>query len=84
VKQVDFCTKLNQPYKSDLYCWHTFLEDWNGISTNADDQVDATIQTDASDFWGCGAYFTMINGFSGNGQQNGYQYLSSPRKCLQL
>ena len=52
VKELDFYTKLNEAFKSDL-CWRdTFLKDWNRASlfklANKDTPADATIQTDVS------------------------------------
>ena len=61
VKELDFYMRLNKSFKLDLYWWHTFLKDWNGISLLklADSAVPAhaTIQTDAFGSWGCGAFF---------------------------
>ena len=61
VKELDFYTRLNNSFKSDLYWWHNFLKDWTGISILklADSALPAhaTIQMDASGSWGCGAFF---------------------------
>ena len=61
VKELDFYTRLNKSFKSDLYWWHTFLKDWNGISflklADSDPPAYVAIQTDASGSWGCGAFF---------------------------
>ena len=61
VKELDFYTRLNKAFKSDLYWWHTFLKDWIGISflklTDSTLSAHAVIQTDASGSWGCGAFF---------------------------
>ena len=61
VKELDFYTRLNKAFKSDLCWWHTVLKDWNGVSlfklANKDTSADATIQTDMSGSWGCGAFF---------------------------
>ena len=61
VKELDFCTRLNKAFKSDLCWWHTFLKDWNGVSlfklANKDTPADVTTQTDAYGSWGCGAFF---------------------------
>ena len=58
VQQLDFYTRLNKDFHSDLYRWNTFLMSWNGLcllrSTSA--KADFCIQTDASGSWGCGAY----------------------------
>ena len=58
VKELGFYTRLNKSFKSDLYRWHTFLKDWNGISLlKLADSAHATIQTNVSGSWGCGAFF---------------------------
>ena len=61
VKELDFYTRLNKAFKSDLCWWHTFLKDWNGVSlfklADTASPAHATIQTDASGSWGCGAFF---------------------------
>ena len=52
---------LNREFRSDLCWWDTFLHQWNGLSLlrwSTGQQIpDATIQTDASGLWGCGAFF---------------------------
>ena len=30
--ELDYFTRLNQGFWSDLYWWHIFLQDWNGVS----------------------------------------------------
>ena len=59
VQQLDFYTRLNKDFRSDLVWWHTFLTNWNGLSLlkHASTKPDFCIQTDASGSWGCGAYF---------------------------
>ena len=32
LKEMHYFTKLNVQFRSDLYCWHTFLTEWNEIS----------------------------------------------------
>ena len=58
VQQLDFYTRLNKDFRSDLYWWNTFLMSWNGLSLLRDTsaKADFCIQTDASGSWGCGAY----------------------------
>lgn len=59
VRELDYYTRLNAGFRSDLHWWHTFLQDWNGASflqlTNSACPA-ITIQTDASGSWGCGAF----------------------------
>ena len=60
VEELDFYTRLNKGFQSDLWWWHTFLQLWNGKSflqmlTQPWPQV--FIQTDASGSWGCGAFY---------------------------
>ena len=58
VQQLDYHTRLNKDFCSDLYWWHTFLITWNGYSLRSiTAKPDFCIQTDASGSWGCGAYF---------------------------
>ena len=32
VRELDFVTHLNSEFRSDLFWWHTFIKEWNGIS----------------------------------------------------
>jgi len=52
VRELDFCTRLNLEFRSDLCWWHTFLTDWNGLSllhwNDSTWSPSHTIQTDAS------------------------------------
>ena len=61
VKELDYYTRLNREFRSDLCWWHTFMANWNGLSLMRLQPTvlsfDASIQTDASGSWGCGAYF---------------------------
>ena len=57
VQQLDHFTR---EFQSDLHWWHTFLQDWNGVSFLHSQRLappSATLQTDASGTWGCGAVF---------------------------
>ena len=60
VKELDYFTRLNKAFRSDLYWWHTFLMFWNGRSLlkwhSQTIFPDAVIVTDASGSWGCGAF----------------------------
>ena len=60
VREMDFYTRLNMDFRSDICWWHVFLQHWNGISllrlTTHHTPNDFIIQTDASGSWGCGAF----------------------------
>ena len=51
--------RLNRGFRSDLRWWDLFLEDWNGVAM-CDSVIyrppEATITSDASGRWGCGAF----------------------------
>ena len=61
VKKLSYYTRLTKEFRSDLQWWHMFLTKWNGISVLCTLYItcpqDHQIQTDASETWGCGAYF---------------------------
>ena len=61
VQEMDYYTRLNKEFRSDLYWRHTFVTSWNGISflqvASGNSTPQATIQTDASGTWGCGVFF---------------------------
>jgi hypothetical protein len=61
VQEMDYYTRLNKEFRSDLYWWHTFVTSWNGTSflqiALGDPTPQVIIQTDASGTWGCGAFF---------------------------
>ena len=45
-------------FRSDLCWWDTFVTSWNGVSFLQMAPIpQASIQTDASGMWGCGAFF---------------------------
>ena len=58
VKELDHWVCLNRGFRSDLRWWDLFLEDWNGVAM-CDSVIyrppEATITSDASGRWGCGA-----------------------------
>ena len=60
VKEMDFYTRLNKDFRSDLCWWHIFVETWNGLSllrcVSWPLIPDIYIQTDASGSWGCGSF----------------------------
>ena len=60
VKHLDFYTRLNKDFCSDLFWWHTFMISWNGLSMlrSGSEQPEFCIQTGASGSWGCAAYFS--------------------------
>ena len=60
VQELDYYTRLNRDFRSDLHWWHAFLQEWNGASffhLTGSTNPKARIQTDASGSWGCGAFF---------------------------
>ena len=61
VKELDYFTRLNKGFRSDLFWWHTFVSEWNGCSflkvVAGEPRPQMAIQTDASGAWGCGAFF---------------------------
>ena len=61
VQKLEYFTQLNSDFRSDLWWWHTFLVEWNGISllhhSSSPTKHDFCIQTDASGSWGCAAFF---------------------------
>ena len=32
VQKLDYFTRLNGEFRSDIYWWHIFLKEWNGVS----------------------------------------------------
>ena len=50
VQQLDYYTRLNRDFRSDLYWWQKFLITWNGYSLlrSIMAKPDFCIQTDAS------------------------------------
>ena len=61
VRNLDYHVRLDRDFRSDLFWWHTFLGEWNGVSllqiADYPHPPQCIIQTDASGTWGCGAYF---------------------------
>ena len=57
VQELDYFTRLNKEFQSDLYWWHVFLGVWNGVSSlQPGSMPDVAAQTDASGSWGCVAF----------------------------
>ena len=50
VQQLDFYTRLNKDFRSDLCWWNTFLMSWNGLSflRSTSAKADFCIRMDAS------------------------------------
>ena len=52
VQELEYFTRLNTEFRSDLSWWHTFLAEWNGVSllrySSPPTKHDFCIQTDAS------------------------------------
>ena len=51
--------QLNLDAQSDIHWWHTFIDDWNCLSTmqhSRRQHPDIIFTSDASGSWGCGAY----------------------------
>ena len=59
VKKLTYFSRLNKSFRSDLYWWHIFINNWNGISLprSASPTYDYHIYTNASGSWGSGAVF---------------------------
>ena len=57
-KQLHHHIRLNKGFRSDLQWWSCFLPTWNGISmmAGAPRQWEASVTSDASGGWGCGAF----------------------------
>lgn len=56
--QLDHWIRLDKEFRSDLMWWHTFINQWNGVSLLASHVYQPpaeTVFTDASGNWGCGA-----------------------------
>ena len=59
LKELDHYVRLNKEFRSDLHWWATFLPSWNGKSmftVAVSSPWVATITSDASGTWGCGAF----------------------------
>ena len=58
-KELNHWVRLSNGFQSDLHWWAVFLQDWNGVSL-FDSAVlsppSATVTSDASGNWGCGAF----------------------------
>ena len=52
--------RLNLDARSDILWWHTFTDNWNGLSMmqhSRRQHPDIILTSDASGSWGCGAYY---------------------------
>ena len=58
-KELNHWVRLSKGFQSDLHWWAVFVQDWNGVSL-FDSAVlsppSATVTSDASGHWGCGAF----------------------------
>ena len=61
LQELEYFTRLNKDFRSDLSWWHTFLAGWNGTSllrySLPSTKHDRCIQTDALGSRGCAAFF---------------------------
>ena len=57
-KELHHHIRVNKGFRSDLLWWSCFLPTWNGVSmmSSASHRYEATITSDASGRWGCGAF----------------------------
>ena len=58
-KELHHWVRLNKGFQSDLHWWAVFLESWNGMSMFGGvvrQTPSATVTSDASGSWGCGAF----------------------------
>ena len=55
-KKPHFHININRMMKADLAWWAEFLPSWNGTHSFLPVQPTATITSDASGSWGCGAF----------------------------
>ena len=65
-KELHHHIRLNVGFRSDLQWWDLFLAEWNGTRMLACKSVthpDATVISDASGHWGCGAFCSTGNWF---------------------
>ena len=52
--------RVNRAIRADIRWWHTFLQQWNGVSllwNCGKQEPDEEIYTDASGSWGCGGHW---------------------------
>ena len=70
VKKLTHFSRLNKSFRSDLYWWHIFINNWNSISLlrSATPTYDYHIYTDAS---GALELSLLVTGSNYLGQQNG-------------
>ena len=57
VQELDYFTRLNTNFRSELYWWHIFITHWNGTCFLPLSTPTLSIQTDASGLWGGGGFF---------------------------
>ena len=74
VPQLDFYTRLNLAFHSDLWWWHTFLRSWNGLVSCGGNQTTlflATLYKQTPQGPGVVGHYLESYGYSGSGLQNG-------------
>ena len=78
VKELHFFIRLNKKFQSDIACWHTFIQCWNGLSMLHRFQPPPTdllfIQVLPDP--GVARPPWMDNGCSGNGLESGLHRIS--------
>ena len=90
LQELSHYTWLNKDFRSDLWWWHIFVSQWNGLSlfrhTSHSGTADRHIQTDASGSWSCGGcldtYWCLVGGVdhhqhNGKGARTHYPELCS-------
>ena len=79
IQELDYFTRLNKEFRSDLYWWHIFLKGWNGVSfLQPADSAKVIIQTDASGSWGGAG---LEGGFSCSGLESGCPSYNGKGAC---
>ena len=74
VPQLDFYTRLNLAFHSDLWWWHTFLRSWNGLVSCGGNQTTlflATLYKQTPQGPGAVGHYLETYGYSGSGLQDG-------------
>jgi hypothetical protein len=85
-KELHHRVRLNKGFQSDLNWWAAFLEGWNGVSLFGGvlrQQASATVTSDASGSWGCGAYNNSGAWFQFSWPESWAQITLTQRSCCQ-
>lgn len=56
-KRGNHYVRLNARFRADLEWWHTFLQEWNGVSMMLEEKPTIEVWSDASGSWGCAAFW---------------------------